>query len=480
MILNKLFFTNAPALLISMAALAGNSVGAQTTSPLVVTYDNVEYKLKLNRAEDLSNAKIRALIERQPWFNGAQSFVELFGGDQPALIYRIQDKFTADSMPVTDDYPGLFPGFIVAIYPSGASQTVVRVYQVTDFGYLGPGDDGVENTDDDIYGPISIVNSTFDNTPYYFFTVVPSAVDSRTSLLPNVFALRNAFNLQSAKIVQGLSYDCMVYDQKNICVSIIGANSDGKGFDAPSGALVVGYKLNDNIRFGAYVDQSFDSASFGGLATDKNDPGYGVYGAWSQNADGSGYQVRAAANISKVDIETTRVEVGFAEAGFGQSSIKSEGIQLDVARSYEINTAWSARPYVGYRKTTNSRPAYVETDSVEAPLSYNMLKQRTEMLVSGVTVDRQISTRTSLSLTAGVEHDLDNRVDSYQAVNEDIGDIEPIAMDSDVRKTRPSVSLGLNHDLGKAQRIGLSVSHRREAFSSESSTSGYVQYSIGF
>jgi len=81
-ILNKLFFTNAPALLISMAALAGNSVGAQTTSPLVVTYDNVEYKLKLNRAEDLSNAKIRALIERQPWFNGAQSFVELFGGEE--------------------------------------------------------------------------------------------------------------------------------------------------------------------------------------------------------------------------------------------------------------------------------------------------------------------------------------------------------------------------------------------------------------
>lgn len=331
-------------------------------------------------------------------------------------------------------------------------------------------------------GPQDLPMVSLDEPMYWALVSLagPSVADTQASFVSNAYALRHTFNLQSAKIVQGLSYDCMVYDQKNICVTIIGANSDGKGFDAPSGALVVGYKLNENVRFGAYVDQSFDSASFGGLATDKSDPGYGVYGAWSQNADGSGYQVRAAANISKVDIESTRVAVDSAEAGFGQSSIKSEGIQLDVARSYEINSAWSVRPYVGYRKTTNTRSAYVETDSVEAPLSYDMLKQRTEMLVSGVTIDRLISTRTSLSLTAGVEYDLDNHIDSYQAVNEDIGDIEPIVMDSDVRKTRPSVSLGLNHDIGKAQRIGLSVSHRREAFDSESTTSGYVQYSIGF
>jgi hypothetical protein len=49
-----------------------------------------------------------------------------------------------------------------------------------------------------------------------------------------------------------------------------------------------------------------------------------------------------------------------------------------------------------------------------------------------------------------------------------------------MKNTRPTLSLGFTHVIDKAQRIGLSITHRKEAFESGSTTSGMVQYSRGF
>jgi hypothetical protein len=68
----------------------------------------------------------------------------------------------------------------------------------------------------------------------------------------------------------------------------------------------------------------------------------------------------------------------------------------------------------------------------------------------------------------------------YDAINADIGEIKSIDMASNNRKTRPTISLSVNHNLDKAQRVGFSVSYRKEAFNSGSSTSAMVQYSKGF
>jgi len=83
-------------------------------------------------------------------------------------------------------------------------------------------------------------------------------------------------------------------------------------------------------------------------------------------------------------------------------------------------------------------------------------------------------------LSGGIEHDLKNRIDDYSATNSDIGEIDSIDMDANLRKTRPTASFALNYDIDKTQRIGLSVTHRQEAFDSGSTTSAFLQYSKGF
>jgi len=313
----------------------------------------------------------------------------------------------------------------------------------------------------------------------------PSAADTLLSLRLNALALRNAFNLQSAKIAQGLTYDCSVFDVNNICVSFVGTKSDGEdGLDNTTGALILAHKPTANFRFGGYVDQTFGTTDSGGLKVKRGSPGYGLFGVWSQNADGSGIEVRAAANYGTVDVETTRIpEVGSTaelERGFGTSDIKSNGLQLEISRSYALNSRWSARPYVGYRQTTNKRAAYTESSGAEFPLTYASLKQDTQSVLAGVRFAGLIAQGTVLSLSAGLEHDIKNDVDRYTATNPDIVDIDSIDMESGKKKTRPTVSLGLTHDIDKTQRIGFSVTHRKEAFESASTTSGMIQYSKGF
>jgi len=427
-----------------------------------VIFNGVTYNVELRKIDsNLAYSEFYALISTQPWFS-----------KNPVDGTYVQ-KFNFLSLPEVG--PNLDPDinlFIVSSLLPPISGVDPNALNLLTLQHIQNG--------------LGLTGSSYqfmvNNTPFIYIIIPrgPSSFDTYASFLGNSFALLSYFNHQSSKVAQGLTYDCTVYDQKNICVSFLGSKSDGKGFDATTGALIVAHKPTKHFRFGGYIDQSFGSDTSGGLTVKKGNPGFGVFGVWSQNADGSGVQVRAAANMGKVDIETQREVIGTAEAGFGKSNIKSQGFQLEVSKDYAINSQWTARPYMGYRKTTNTRAGYTESDDVTAPLTYSKLKQNTETLTAGATFAHTLSAKTKMFLTAGVEHDLKNSIGRYAAANDDIGDIDSIEMSSNKRKTRPTVSFALNHDIDKTQRVGVSLTHRKEAFASGSTTSAFLQYSKGF
>jgi hypothetical protein len=375
-----------------------------------------------------------------------------------------------------------------------SSNTLIAEYLVKNSGaseWYGLNDPGVsyfifENTNQRSLRPDGFNPSQHDYVELddfvFLYAKLPLASDTLSSFSPNAFALRNAFNLQSAKIAQGLSYDCTVYDEKNICVSFAGTRSEGKDFDATTGALIMAHQPSKHFRLGAYVDQSYDASTSGGLTTKNGKPGFGVFGVWTQNTDGLGAQVRVSANMGKVGSETQREAVETAEAGFGKSNIESRGWQLEYSQGYAINSIWTARPYVGYRKTTHTRAAYTEQSSedVTAPLTYGSVKQNTDTVTAGITFAHTEMAKTSMFLTAGVEHELRNRMDRYGASSSEIEGIGSIDLSTDKRKTHLALALTVNHDIDKTQRIGVSLNHRKEAFAPGAVTSAGVQYSKGF
>ena len=462
-------------LLLALSIFAANTTNASEPGPTLISVDGVGYNVYVQRLAagvSVVTTGIDALVRITPWFGN----VTLARSISAATYTQFNSYY-----PNVGD-TGPYAVFEAVYDPDYSERTYDSVaYSLADPDTGVAGDVTYRTIFAGLAGDITGGDKFFLLFNNYVLSG-PTAEDTFVTFRPQAFALRNAFNLQSAKIGQGLSYDCTVYDQKNICVSFAGTRSDGKGFDATTGALIFAHKPTQHFRFGGYVDQSFGSDTSGGLTVKRGNPGFGVFGVWTQNADGSGVQVRAAANMGKVDIETQREAIDSAEAGKGQSNIKSQGFSLEVSKNYAINSQWSARPYVGYRKTTNTRAGYTEqsSDDVTAPLTYSQLKQNTETLTAGATFAHALSAKTTMFLTAGLEQDLKSRIDRYAATWDQADAIDSIDMAADKRKTRPTVSFAMSHNIDKTQRVGVSLTHRQEVFESGSTTSAFVQYAKGF
>lgn len=77
------------------------------------------------------------------------------------------------------------------------------------------------------------------------------------------------------------------------------------------------------------------------------------------------------------------------------------------------------------------------------------------------------------------ENDFHQIIDRYQAVNQTIGLIDSINLDSNKRLSHPVASLSVNQFFDKIQRIGAMLLHRKEAFKSATTNSVFVQYYLG-
>jgi hypothetical protein len=310
----------------------------------------------------------------------------------------------------------------------------------------------------------------------------PSSEDTLASMQPNASAMKNAFNSQYATLAYGLNHDCTIYDSNGVCVSLFGRNTslNDSTFDNSAAGLVLAYKPNAQFRIGTYIDQSLNGNTTGGVKVDRSNPDVGVFGVWNMNADGSGLELRAAANYGKRDLNVTRSVIGTAEAGSGRSDINAYGSLLEASFTHALNDTWVAKPYAGVRYLSIKRDAYTEasTDNVFNPLSYSNLEQQTTSAIAGVRLNGRLAPKLVASLNAGLEHDLRYRIDDYSATG--VNGLGSIDMNTQNDRTRPTAGLGIAYDVADKQRLSANVQYRKEIFMSESSTTGQVTYTVGF
>ena len=76
---------------------------------------------------------------------------------------------------------------------------------------------------------------------------------SSVDLVPNAYALRSVYDVQTAALNAGLSYDCNVFDKEGFCLSTGGRYSVATSPETKttSGLLIGSYKYDKNIRLGA-------------------------------------------------------------------------------------------------------------------------------------------------------------------------------------------------------------------------------------
>jgi hypothetical protein len=208
----------------------------------------------------------------------------------------------------------------------------------------------------------------------------------------------------------------------------------------------------------------------------------GLYAVWNKEASGLGYQVRLANTYQDKDVTTTRIAYGdTGEAGSGTAKLNSQSYLAELSYAFQYQDKALVRPYFGLRYTRLKRDGYTETsDTISEPLNFASLSDRSTTALIGARVNYQATPKTTLTANLGIEQDLHHKVDNLTATNTDIGELNAVAFNSNIKRTRPVASAGAYYDVTKAQRLSGTVSYQQLPFQSTGATSLYVNYMIGF
>jgi hypothetical protein len=426
-----------------------------------VTYDNVGVFDPTNSTYE----EFYSIASIQPWYQSDSTVCGFLNSNCSSLKTLFDSSFPRIAS------PSLYAAIVGTLNPSDPDASTTPNYAIVRY----------DNDTLILDGTGSFYNQWFGIL--YLVNIGPSPEDTIASMQPNASAMKNAFNSQYATLAYGLNHDCTIYDSNGVCVSVFGRNTslNDSSFDSNAGGLILGYKPHAQFRIGTYIDQSLNSNTTGGVKVERSNPDIGVFGVWNMNADGSGLELRAAANYGKRDLNITRSTVGnFAEAGSGRSDLNAYGALFEASYAYAMNDSWTAKPYAGVRYLSIKRDGYTEhsTDDVYNPLSFSNLKQETTSALVGVRFNGRIAPKLMASLNAGLEHDLHYSIDDYRATG--VNGLGSIDMNSQKDRTRPTAGLGISYDVAEKQRLSATVQYRKEIFMSESSTTGQINYTIGF
>ena len=309
----------------------------------------------------------------------------------------------------------------------------------------------------------------------------PNLADTQASIALSANRLKGIYNLQSAAVINGLTYDCRLFDVNNICLSTGGRYSNNHGASGyTTSALLIGaYRLNKNIRLGAWVDQNLSANTVTGINLSNSKPLFGVFGAWAENPSGEGYEVKVSAGYGDKDLTVTRDVIATSEAGFGTTRLNSQAISTVSSYGFKLNNEVLASPYVGLQYSRISSGGYTETTTadVTAPLTYGRLSQENVSVLAGLKLSAKLDSKTAFFGSVGIERNLNNRSGQYLATGLD--GLTAINFNSNVQKARATASAGVSYDIDKKQRVSLSGIYREEAFNPTATTTVFATYTVG-
>jgi hypothetical protein len=311
--------------------------------------------------------------------------------------------------------------------------------------------------------------------------IVPIGPDTEIALNSMANTLQGLFAMQSAGVINGMSYDCSLFGANNVCISAGGRFTNVSTYPYNnSSALIIGaYRFSNNLRFGGYLDQNLSQSTPGGIAQLNNgSPMVGVFGVWSQNLDGTGVEAKLSAGFANKGASLTRPVVGVSEAGTGSTSLTSQGVLGLLKYGFGMGNKTILSPYAGMRYMVGGMAGYGESQSntVSSPLTYDAINNYTTTVLAGISGFHRLSEKTSLLASAGVEKDTNSNVGNLVTTGNGYFNI---SMNNNYRSTRPTASLGAFHDLSVNERIGLSAIYRQEAYQAITSTTVMATYTVG-
>ena len=154
----------------------------------------------------------------------------------------------------------------------------------------------------------------------------------------------------------------------------------------------------------------------------------------------------------------------------------------EIAYGVALDGTWVAQPYAGMRRSDSQRRGYTETTSdSEFPITYNRFGQQVTSVTAGLRLRGAITPEFSLTFGAGMEHDLNSKVDRYAGTST-IPDLETFSINASQQQneTRAVGSAGMRYMIASNQALGFDVSVRQLPYGDDPSITTMWRYSIGF
>ena len=229
--------------------------------------------------------------------------------------------------------------------------------------------------------------------------------------------------------------------------------------------MIGAYRLDaNNSRMGLSINQNISTPTTEIVSQGNGAPMVNAFGIYQEHSDGTGWESKITATLDQKDIRIQRPVVGTSEPGFGATKINGQGIQATLKHGFELTKNHTSSPYIGIRHTRSNLAGYREATSslVTAPLAIAPVITYSTVTAAGIEGRYKPLPYMVIFASVGVERNLNTSFNNYVATNSEIGSLNPINVNSNIAKIRPTTTLGLYFDFSKNQRLGITGIYRQE------------------
>ena len=311
-----------------------------------------------------------------------------------------------------------------------------------------------------------------------------SGLSTLASLAGASVEMSRQLALQQAALDSALENDSRNFGLGDISVSLIGRYSRVTGEDSDGAAgLVAAYRLDPEIRVGAFVEQAVLHQNDDRIRHD-DAPTFGGFVAWEENPDLTGFSARIAGVYSQSGLTISRdAAIDDAEGGTGRADLVGYGASAEIAYGVAVSPSTLVQPYVGVRYTKTLREGYTEDREADVtkPIAYEDFGRSLATAVAGLRVAGAFTETVGYTARLGAEYDIARDVDVFAGTSlidglESFG----ISRSDNANRLRASGAVGLNVSLAKNQTLTAEVDVRQQAYSANPVIMPHIAWTVGF
>lgn len=327
----------------------------------------------------------------------------------------------------------------------------------------------------------SLISISYATAGEINLTISTSYTNTLMVLTSSADAVRHVLDARVTALSGTLAYDCSTFDKKGSCAWYQARYGSFNEVSEGAGVLVAAYKMSDEIRIGTFIDYRGIERSPHTITFNNSHPSFGAFIGLSQTQNGSGVQLKLIGSVNQGDIKLTRDDrLNGTEAGAGTSTLLSYAFGAEAGYGFSIGNNVVIVPFIGIQKVTATRAAYVESNGVTNPISFNTFSEDAIYYSSGLRSIVKRNDKLSYIFSGGIEQDLYASGDTYSGTSS-ISGLSSFSINAgDRRSTRFNSSAKIIYQVEKNKDFTTTIDWREMPYGSQPAINVMVGYRMAF